>query len=484
MRSKSQIKVLCYIVTYNASRFIEEVLNRIPEECWANDRYQFDVLISDDCSPDDTVDVCKRYIDGSKHSIKVSRTKHNLGYGGNQKLGYDHAIHNGYDAVVLLHGDAQYGPEYLPALIDPILDGKADVMLGSRMMHKKDALKGRMPWYKFIGNITLTQFQNYMLGSKLAEFHTGLRAYSTKSLSNINYRYNSDGYVFDTEILIQHINAEHPIGEIPIATRYGDEECNVNGIKYALRVVRKTLAFRMHKLGFCYLRQYDKGYGEYQSKTDFYSSHRFAIEQSQSSDLLLDIGGGSGHVAGVLHEQGKKVHGLDSREADDLTRKNYTHYVKVDLDSFADFTSLNIKPDTVLLLDILEHLKQPERLIHHLRDILRPESRLIITLPNVAFFSVRVKLLFGFFNYGSRGTMDHTHLRFFTFSSIVAMLKSEGYKITHVRGIPAPFPLVIKWRSLATLCININSLLIAIHKGLFAYQIAVIAQPKIISHDS
>src|SRR5688500_18403179 len=100
-------KVLCYIVAYNASRFIEGVLDRIPAECWSNGRYAFDVLISDDCSPDNTLEICQRYIAQTPHPIKASRTKHNLGYGGNQKLGYDYAIQHGYDVVILLHGDGQ-----------------------------------------------------------------------------------------------------------------------------------------------------------------------------------------------------------------------------------------------------------------------------------------------------------------------------------------------------------------------------------------
>jgi len=170
-------KVLIFIVSYNAEAFIENVLARIPENVWENDHYEVEVLVIDDQSSDETVARVKNYI-ASRPSRKITLLSNpqNLGYGGNQKLGYHYALKNNFDVVVLLHGDGQYAPELLDEMITPILNGDADVTFGSRMIKKSDALRGGMPLYKWVGNQVLTTFQNWALGSKLAEFHTGYRA--------------------------------------------------------------------------------------------------------------------------------------------------------------------------------------------------------------------------------------------------------------------------------------------------------------------
>jgi glycosyltransferase involved in cell wall biosynthesis len=477
-------KILCYIVTYNASAHIEDVLNAIPLACWKNELYDFHVLISDDGSQDNTYAVCDHYRQQSPYTIMLQRTRHNIGYGGNQKLGYDFAIANGYDAVVLLHGDGQYDPGCIPVLLEPLLEANAMVVLGSRMLCKKNALKGGMPFYKFFGNIALTRFQNRIAGSNLSEFHTGFRAYATDALRHIHYGYNSNGYIFDTEILLQCIAAGFSIIDIAIPTHYGDETCHVNGPKYAWRIVKATLAFKMHRLGFGYRRQYDNGANRYPAKTDFYSSHAFATQHAAKARVVLDIGGSSGYVAAQLREKGIEVYGFDLLAPDAALARNYTRYTQVDLDQPHDWTQHVITPDTVLLLDILEHLREPQKLTYHLRDILDEHTKVIITLPNIAFITIRLKLLFGSFSYSSRGILDHTHLHFFTFRSIKALLAEQGFAIVTMQGIPAPFPLVIKNKKLAHAMLTLNRWLIAINKGLFSFQIAIIAMPKPISHTS
>lgn len=477
------MKILCYIVTYNAASHIEGVLSQIPAQCWENPDYQFHALISDDCSTDDTVAVCQRYIATAGRPIRVRRTSHNLGYGGNQKQGYDTATREGYDAVILLHGDGQYHPKYLPAMIQPLLENAACV-LGSRMLHKQKALSGGMPLYKFFGNIGLTGFQNRVMHASLAEWHTGLRAYSVRALSTIPYRYNSDGYVFDTEILIQLLDAKLPVREIPIDTHYGDEVCHVNSPKYALRVVRAMLGYKLHRLGLVYFPQYHTGPQQYPSKLDFPSSHSFALEQAFGAKCVADIGGHAGYVAQQLLTSGARVHGFDIAPPDARTDRAYSSYTQTNLDHWADSPTPAIRPDTVLLLDVLEHLREPQDLLFRLRDMLEPGSRVIITLPNIAFFSIRVRMLLGLFHYTTRGLLDRTHLRFFTFSSIESMLVKQGYVIVMRRGIPAPFPLVMGRGRMSRALLKLNQLLICISRSLFAYQIGIVAMPKAISHDS
>jgi hypothetical protein len=155
-------------------------------------------------------------------------------------------IDNDMDIVVLLHGDGQYAPEYLPKMIEPITNKQADVVFGSRMLFKGMALRGGMPKYKFIGNKILTLWQNLMADSNLSEWHSGYRAYSTASLMKTPYLENSDYFDFDTEIILQMLDAKQRIIEIPIPTFYGDELSRVNGIKYGWRVAKHTTAWRIN----------------------------------------------------------------------------------------------------------------------------------------------------------------------------------------------------------------------------------------------
>src|SRR6476660_3273957 len=168
-------RVLIFIVAYNAARTIEEVLNRIPSSLHSS---AVEVLIIDDSSADDTfVEGLRFQHQRPAFKITVLRTPENQGYGGNQKLGYRYAIDNGFDIVALVHGDGQYAPEKLPALLEPLLAGDADAVFGSRMIDKRAARAGGMPLYKWLGNQVLTAAQNRILGTRLSEFHSGYRLY-------------------------------------------------------------------------------------------------------------------------------------------------------------------------------------------------------------------------------------------------------------------------------------------------------------------
>ena len=237
---KKKTKLLIFVVAYNAEKTIESVINRIPKKLSLI--YDIEVLIIDDCSKDHTFKICKEIFKSKKSYFKLNilYNPKNQGYGGNQKIGYHYSIKKKFDFVVLLHGDGQYAPEELPKLMSGLEKNKYDVVMGSRMINKKNALKGGMPFYKLVGNIVLTKVQNFLLNTKLAEFHTGYRIYSIKSLKKIPFHLNTQDFHFDTEILIQLFLINAKIKEISIPTFYGDEICHVNGIKYAFDVVKTT----------------------------------------------------------------------------------------------------------------------------------------------------------------------------------------------------------------------------------------------------
>ena len=238
--------LLIFIPSYNVEKFIKKVLYSIPKNLLKTNKVE--ILIINDCSTDNTLKIIKNI---KKFCFKktIITNKLNCGYGRVQKIGFDYAIKNNFDIVAMLHGDGQYKPTLLSKLIKPINDNFENVVFGSRMLKPKNALKGNMPFYKFIGNIIITKIQNLLLKSKLSEFHSGYRIYSVKILKKIPYKYNSNFFHFDTEIIIQLLLAKIKIKEIPIPTIYGEQISHLKGIKYSYNVIKMTLIATLCKLG-------------------------------------------------------------------------------------------------------------------------------------------------------------------------------------------------------------------------------------------
>ena len=242
---------MIFILSYNHIKTIMSLLDRIPKSTW--DKVE-EVLIADDCSKDDTVKLANMYKKEKKLS-KLTIIKHekNKGYGGNQKFCYNYAINKGYDIAVMLHGDLQYPPEYIEPLSELMIETNAGMVFGSRM--SGDPLKGKMPLYKFFGNIFLTSVENIILKTKLTEFHSGFRLYSLKHLKDLNFNKLSDDFHFDSEIIVQLVMAKKKILERPIPTTYGDEKCNVNSFKYGFDVLGVMGQYLLHKSN---IKQFDK----------------------------------------------------------------------------------------------------------------------------------------------------------------------------------------------------------------------------------
>jgi len=463
-------RILIFIVAYNAEKTIHSVLDRIPAELRTRD---VEVLIIDDSSKDATFQTgLKREDTTSDFKITILRNPENQGYGGNQKLGYRYAIDHGFDVVALLHGDGQYAPEKLPALLEPFFQDDADAVFGSRMIHKQDALKGGMPMYKWVGNQVLTTFQNALLGTRLSEFHSGYRLYATKALKRIPFERNSNDFHFDTDIIVQLHFAGITIREIPIPTFYGDEICHVNGVKYAWDIFKTMLRAKCHEMNLLYDRKFDVGQIEltYDLKVGFPSSHTMAIASAKPGARILDIGCGQGYVAEHLAETAAHVVGVDQyvREKSDHPKVEFRHW---DIDS-GQFPVPVSDFDQIFMLDVIEHLKDPEVFMEKLRIAAankRPE--IVLTTANIGFAVTRFMLLLGNFNYGRKGILDRTHTRLFTFRSLRELFDQTGYQVLEVRGIPAPFPKAVGLNAVGRFLVTLNQLGIGLSKGLFSYQI-------------
>jgi glycosyltransferase involved in cell wall biosynthesis len=465
-----------FVIAYNAESHIEKTLSRIPESVW---KMITVVYIIDDCSSDETTLKALNFHHAHSGKIVVIRNRVNLRYGGNQKLGYQWAIDQQLDIVIMLHADGQYAPEFLEQMYTPIMNNEADVVIGSRMMTTKTALQGGMPTYKYYGNIILTKMQIALTGLKLSEYHSGYRAYSVKFLKSIPFWENSNEWHFDTQILLQNYQVKARIKELPIPTYYGDEICRVNGMSYAFNCVITSFGFLLFRRGIYYSRKYDvnlKGQRYFDKFDDPYSSHsiiyKYLLEHGVKGKKILELGVGDASLTKRLKGNGAVIDGVEFdkvyiEQADPYCERIFSG----DLNKI-ETLNLDNDYDIIVAADILEHLIDPEYVLSKLKTNLKKDGLLVVSLPNVANIYVRMSLLFGRFNYHSKGLLDKTHLHFYTISTASSMLAKTGWKITgkNVTAIPLaivfPFLRLVLFRWILQLFYGLTR----IFKGLFAYQ--------------
>ena len=241
-------KIVVVMPAYNAAKTLERTYADLPRQIID------EVILVDDVSQDETVEIARRL------GLKVIIHVQNKGYGGNQKTCYIEALKDGADIVVMLHPDYQYDSTLVPELIAPILEGRADMVLGSRFLGE-GALKGGMPLYKYVANRFLTIAENLVLGLHLSEAHTGFRAYRRELLETIPFLLNSDKFVFDSEIIAQTVAFGFRIAEIGVPTRYFDEASSVNfenSVIYGFSTLWTLVKYLAHKWGLASLPQFGK----------------------------------------------------------------------------------------------------------------------------------------------------------------------------------------------------------------------------------
>ena len=481
------------IVAYNAVTTIAKVLKRIPADVWENVE---EVVVFDDASRDHTYElVAGLKLLSGQAKLTLIKNDSNLGYGGNQKLGYKYFIEKGFDIVVLLHGDGQYAPEILAHLYAPLVAGQADAVFGSRMMKTYGGpLKGGMPYYKYLGNRVLSTFENWALGLNLTEFHSGYRAYSLAALRKIDFEDMTDVFHFDTQIIIKLHHQGFRIREVPIPTYYGDEICYVDGLKYAKDVFKSVIRYKRTAKSLAAYPEYKEYFVHYPIKTSRHSSHDYFMSWVGKQQQVLDIGCGEGFFAENLVKEGNQVTGIDLLP-EPRHREVFAKYVQADLDQGLGqaLPALgNSHFDRVLLQDVLEHVRDPMRVLTDCHGLLDAQGLLLVSVPNVANITVRLSLLFGRFEYAERGILDKTHLRFFTRKSARRMIEQAGYEIVAEKvsvmpielalGLPADNLLMRAGNAVLAVCTKIlpqllgYQLLFAVRSHLGAYD-AVTEQP-------
>ncbi|MDQ1447748.1 MAG: hypothetical protein QOC79_719 [Actinomycetota bacterium] len=473
------------VVAYNAVSTLAQVLDRIPTDFRPR---IVRILVGDDASQDATHLVALGYKQlATDLPIEVIRHPKNLGYGGNQKAGYQWAIDNDLDIVVLLHGDGQYAPESLPEMVAPLERDEADAVFGSRMLDPGGARRGGMPRYKFVGNRILTTVENAVAGASLSEWHSGYRAYSVAAMKDVPFHHNDNGFNFDTQVIVQFIEAGKRIVEVPIPTYYGDEICRVDGLKYARDITRDVVRYRAHKMGF--------GSGElafasptYEGKSADQSSHELVRRwlSGRGPSRVLDLGCSDGYLAEQLRGLGHHVTGVDL-VAHNGVKERVDRFVEADLEQGLP-PELEGRFDVVLAADVLEHVRSPERILEQVRSRLAPGGSLVVSVPNFGHWYPRLRVAVGRFDYDRRGILDRDHVRFFTKRSFERLASNAGFRVVRRTGTGLPLEVVDRGghgqhagsgRAARALS-RIDRVSVAARPQLFAYQLVyelVPAQP-------
>jgi glycosyltransferase involved in cell wall biosynthesis len=246
MGEDTKPKVVVVMPAYNAGRTLRMTYEELPKDTVNL------VILVDDGSTDATLEVARQL------GLQIFVHNRNYGYGANQKTCYAEALRAGAEIVVMVHPDYQYDPRLLPQIIAPIVAGEADVVLGSRIK-SGSALQGGMPWWKYVANRALTGLENLVFGLRLSEYHTGYRAFTREVLESANFGANSDGFVFDQEIIAQVVGAGFRIAEIAVPTRYFPEASSASFVAssvYGLRILSVLFWYRLSRSGIRHSRRF------------------------------------------------------------------------------------------------------------------------------------------------------------------------------------------------------------------------------------
>ena len=232
-------RIVVVLPAYKAAKTLERTCEEIPRDVVD------EIVLVDDASTDDTATIARSL------ALKTYVHRENLGYGANQKTCYKEALRLGADVVVMLHPDYQYDPRLVTPMAAMIASGVYDVVLASRILGGT-AIRGGMPLYKYISNRLLTAFQNFLVGAKLSEYHSGYRAFSAEVIRRLPLLANSDDFVFDNQMLTQALAFGFRVGEISCPTKYFAEASSINfrrSVSYGLGVLATSVLYRLWKWG-------------------------------------------------------------------------------------------------------------------------------------------------------------------------------------------------------------------------------------------
>jgi 2-polyprenyl-3-methyl-5-hydroxy-6-metoxy-1,4-benzoquinol methylase len=378
-----------------------------------------------------------------------------------RKAAFRYFIDRGFDVLAILRADGRHPPELLANLYRPVVADQADAVFGSPNGNHGGPLN---------------ELEKMMFGLHLSNFHCGYRAYSLAALRAIQWERLSDGETFDLELVLKLRHQNFRIRELPIPGDCGSRTPFLRTLRQSIATVYR---YRQTRRSLKRYPEFEEYFVHYPVKESKRSSHAYAESLVGTGHDVLDIGCGEGILAAALSKNGNRVTGADilPRAANESVLEQY---FSVDLnEGIAPMVeALHGKNfDRVLLLDVVEHLVRPEPLLRQIRRVLKPDGRLILSVPNIANLTIRMSLLFGRFDYTERGILDKTHVRFFTRKTIRRMLRENGYDIVEERETVMPVELFFGLPAVNPLMRFANEVLGGLTRvmpGVFGYQIMMV----------
>jgi 2-polyprenyl-3-methyl-5-hydroxy-6-metoxy-1,4-benzoquinol methylase len=381
--------------------------------------------------------------DSSPVRVRVHRAPRRYGYGGARKAAFEYALRRGMEYVVFLRADGTHPPEALPRLLAPILlEGETLVFAARR----------RPPWrregigsfFKRLVYVAACEFQNRVLGLRLRDYLSGFRVYPTSAIDCLPFHLDDDDRTFDVEIVIQLRALGLSVFEVSIDPVWHEEPVPARELTHALRACRAAVGYRLHQLHVTrrrgrYLVERGVHYTLKHSET---GSHMQIVDAIAPGSRVLDLGCSQGLLARPLRERDVRVTGVDAGEPRGLARELEAYHQR-DLEDPLDLPEGRIF-DYVVIADVVEHLRNRERLLRGARRFLKEDGRLIASTPNIALWFYRLSLLLGRFEYGPRGVLDRTHVHLFTRATFRREVERAGFHVLKERVTALPFEVVFE----------------------------------------
>lgn len=437
LRILNKYQIALMITVKNVGRDIENIILRIPTKIT---NYLKEIYIIDDSSTDDTyqqsIAVRNKF---KRANIFVCKTPHAMGYGGVQKIGFIYALNNGFDFMITLDGNEDHPPEYLPKLIASIEEHDADLFFASRIT-EFSLLRGNFRFsHIWLSSRIVTWCVRKLSNVNFYCLDIGYRVMRIEILKNIPFQLNANDFKFNTDIFFQLLSSGTQIVEqrFPMGN-----EINYHHKEELLRRwyrLKAAIKYQLFRMGLFYNPLLDFNLfnqDNYYLKKAHNSLHQYIIRQNFSDKIIADLGSSKGYISNLIAKTAKEVIAIDFNKQ--KSKNNRVSFQSLELDEDFDAQLGFNKFDTVLALDIIEHLKEPEAAVQKISKILKPGGKIFASTGNISFIIIRIMLLFGFFNYGKRGILDLSHRRLFTIYTFKKLFMTYGFEIVRVKGFGPP----------------------------------------------
>jgi SAM-dependent methyltransferase len=476
---------LCDCVDTDA---IQKTLSRIPVEL--SDWFE-EVVIMLDSPSNGSLSSSTALKNESRFELRFHRPPRDSGFGAVRKAAFEYALRKGFDQIVVMRGDATHPPEGLPELIQHALADPTRFVLATP--------RGRRSSPSFSHRFS-TFIQNRILGLRLHDYRTSFRLYPGEALARIPFQLDSDGPLFDSEILLQLRALGIPIHEASLHngdgggdgggdgdhTERNDQNAGTREPSQDLLACAAALGYRLHQIHLTrdgrYLVDYDIHYTLKRSST---GSHVQIVSAIAEGSAVLDLGCSNGLLARPLLEKNVRVTGVDAGPGERLS-KELADYYQRDLDLPLELPYERVF-DYVVCADVIEHLQNRAQLLRGARRYLKPDGKLIISTPNIALWFYRLSLLVGRFEYGPRGVLDETHVHLYTGSTFRREIEKAGFTVIRQRVTSLPFEVVFESTGRSRLIRSLEGayhLMARLWPSMFAYQHILEAQITTLDEES